>query len=339
MLILGIFIFWLIPVAVLLWIENSIRIEYRSDRIPILLYHRLISKELVEKGQVPDEEIIYASYDTVFAEQMKYLHENGYSTLDLDDYFEIRQGNMPLPEKPVIITFDDGYLSNYTMAFPVLLMFQQKATVFVVKNANEYSFKCIEGIDDFLTPDQIREMSVNGISIQSHTLTHCVLSDLDNETASYELSESICWISEVTQKTVKHIAIPRCGYNRRIKRLTKKAGYITACCNNKGSANLRTDPLALPRIVIERDMDVKSFARALMPRTSAILRIVGNIKRIPEFLGGPRFARTVRKLLYIGPLKKLFVTRNLKKAIALFALVYAIAAIFFTWQTISNWLS
>ena len=56
MLILGIFIFWLIPVAVLLWIENSIRIEYRSDRIPILLYHRLISKELVEKGQVPDEE-------------------------------------------------------------------------------------------------------------------------------------------------------------------------------------------------------------------------------------------------------------------------------------------
>ena len=115
-------------------------------------------------------------------------------------------------------------------------------------------------------------------------------------------------------------------------RLVREAGYKTACGNNKGSANLNSDLLGLPRIVIERDMSIEDFAGALGPRAGLALRLVGNIKRIPERLGGARFASRVRRLLYRGPLQVLFRTRNLKLALLSVAVLYLCAsAAFLAW--------
>jgi len=318
---------------------RCIYLEYRNDRIPIILYHRLISKEAAEQGLVRDDEMIYVSYDTVFAEQMEYLYKDGYTTIDFDDYLKIRSGQCDLPPKPVLITFDDGYLSNYTMAFPALKKHGQKAVIFVVLQPDEYTVEKVKGVDDFVNEDQIREMASNNISIQSHTMTHCQLTDFDDEQVEYELTESRRRLESITGCSVEHIAIPRASYNRRIRNFVRDAGYKTACCNNKGSSTGLSDPLALPRIVIERDMSIKDFANCLMPKTSTILRIIGNIKRVPERIGGHRLAGIVRNLLYKGPLKKVFETRNLKVFIALCALLYFIADIFFVWHLISNWLS
>jgi len=334
--IIGIVLFCILPALVLLWLSCCVYLEYRRDRIPILLYHRLISKSDAEQGLVPDNEMIYVSYDTVFAEQMAFLAKAGYTTLDLDDYVKIRSGQAPMPEKPVIITFDDGYLSNYTMAYPALQKHNHKATIFVAPEPDEYTRKLVKGIDDFANEDQMREMADNKISIQSHTMTHCILTNMDDKTAFYELSESRKKLSNITNHPVDHLAVPRAGYSRRIKKLVKKAGYKTACCNNKGSANGLSDPLALPRIVIERNTRIEDFARSLQPRTSAILRIVGNIKRIPERIGGPIFAKRIRDILYIGPLRIIFETRNLKKLIILFALLYLIGSLAFMWYLIEH---
>jgi peptidoglycan/xylan/chitin deacetylase (PgdA/CDA1 family) len=328
-------VFLLLPAAVGAWAVFCLWVERRKDRIPILLYHRLLAKESVERGEVPDDEMIWASYDTSFSEQMGYLRDHGFTTLDLDDYLDIRRGEKAMPEKPVIVTFDDGYLSNYTLAFPALKANGQKAVIFVAVEPDEYTRKKVEGIDGFVTAEQMKEMAANGVAIQSHTVTHCILADQSDEQIRYELEESKARLEEITGQPVRHIAIPRAGYSRRVKRFVKQAGYQTACCNGKGASNGLSDPLALPRIVIERDLTVREFARALGPAGGAEMRLVGGIKRIPERTLGARLSSVVRRLLYGGRLKPLFKFRHLKRAALGAALMYLAGSVWFAWHLVS----
>jgi peptidoglycan/xylan/chitin deacetylase (PgdA/CDA1 family) len=285
---------------------------------------------------VRDDEIIWTSYDEVFAAQMAFLHREGWTTLDLDEYLEIRAGRMTMPPKPVIVTFDDGYLSNYTMAFPVLQEHGLKATIFVSLEPDEYTRKQVEDVDGFLTPGQIREMAEGNVSIQSHTLTHRVMSGLDDDEVRFELTESRRRLEELCGRPVEHLAIPRAGYSRRVKRLVREAGYRTACSNRKGSSTGRSYPLDLPRIVIERDMDLEDFARCLSPRGAVAQRIMGNLKRLPALLGGVDLSRTLRGVLYGGPFGRLFRARNLKRLLAVLALAYLIGFALFLSQLLSR---
>ncbi|MBU4201608.1 MAG: hypothetical protein KKB85_00460, partial [Candidatus Altiarchaeota archaeon] len=136
-----------------------------------------------------------------------------------------------------------------------------------------------------------------------------------------------------------HIAIPRAGYSRKTRELVKKAGYKSVCCNNKGTANNLSDLLALPRIVVERDMNVTDFDRCLTPRSSVMLRIIGNIKRIPERIGGPQLAKKVRDLLYSGALRSLFETRSMKMMVTAFSMLYVIGSVLFTGYLVARWVS
>jgi len=332
--VLGFVLFVALPAALAAWLLSSAWIEHRRDRIPILLYHRLIRKADADAGRVRDDERIWVAYDVVFAAQMRWLRDAGYETLDFDDYLEIRAGRRPQPARSVLVTFDDGYESNYTLAFPALREHGQKATIFVALEPDEHTRRQVEGVDGFLTAAQMREMAEHGISIQSHSLTHPILTELPPEGVRFELAESKRRLEAVTGRPVRHLAIPRAGYSRAIREEARRQGYATVCCNNKGSATGLSDPLALPRIVIDRDMDVADFARALSPRSATMLRIVGNVKRIPERLGGARFSRDVRDVLYHGPLSGVFTTRNLKRAVAVLALAYLCGAALFAWRVL-----
>lgn len=333
---LGVALFVVAPVLILAAVLRCAWLEYRPDRVPILLYHRLISREAAQRGEVPDEEMIYVSYDTVFEQQMSYLSQAGFTTLDLDDFIAIRAGRMPRPVKPILITFDDGYESNYTLAYPVLRRLGMKATIFVATDPDEYTRCLVKGVDGFLSESQMRELSENGVSIQSHTLTHCVLSELDEAVAMRELTESRRRLAEITGRPVNHLAIPRSGYSRRVRRWVGAAGYLTACGNHKGTACFQSDVFCLPRIVIERDTTVQDFARALTPSNALVLRIIGNLKRIPECVAGPRFAERLRDILYAGPFRPLFQTRNLVRLAGLAALLYALAGLGFVWHLLAS---
>lgn len=327
----GIVLFVVLPGALLLILLWLVWLEHRRDRIPILLYHRLVAKAAVDAGEVPDDEMIWVSYDTTFAEQMNHLQRSDYTTLNMDDYLRIRSGEQPMPPKPVVITFDDGYLSNYTLAYPALRANGQKATIFVAPEPDEHTRNIVAGVDGFLNDEQMREMSDNGVSIQSHTLTHCILTELDDDAIRYELTESRTRLQSVTGKAVEHIAIPRAGEDRRVRRLVSEAGYKTSCGNRKGTSTGLSDLLGLPRIVIERDMGVGSFARALTPRGALMLRIVGGLKRLPVRLFGSSTAARIRRVLYHSPLGPLFETRRLKVILAAVALLYFATSAWFVW--------
>lgn len=128
------------------------------------MYHS-IDYEKGNELRVPKEQ---------FKEQMKYLKDNGYTTLTLNELYNFLEKNKPIPEKSIVITLDDGYVDNYTNAYPILKELGFNATVFVITSN-------IDKDKRTLTSKQIKEMDEAGIQIASHTYNHDKLDDLSYE--------------------------------------------------------------------------------------------------------------------------------------------------------------
>src|SRR5687767_3268867 len=99
--------------AILAQAAISLATETGRHRVPVLLYHRLLERARVQRGEIDDPERVYVAYDTSFADQMRFLKNEGYTALSLDEYMAWRGGEATLPPKPILVTFDDGFMSNY----------------------------------------------------------------------------------------------------------------------------------------------------------------------------------------------------------------------------------
>ena len=135
-------------------------------------------------------------------EQLKYLTENGYTTIHFSDLQAVDR-----IEKPVLLTFDDGYLNNYTDLYPLLQKYNCKATIFVITD--------MLGVHDkYMTWEQAREMADSGlVSIQSHTATHPFLDSLTREEQEKELSRSYDAIFEHLEREPYVLCYPTGRYN------------------------------------------------------------------------------------------------------------------------------
>jgi peptidoglycan/xylan/chitin deacetylase (PgdA/CDA1 family) len=272
--------------------------EYRHDRVPVLLYHRILSKEKAERGEIIDSEPVYVSYDTVFAEQMAYLCREGYTTISPDDFIAFQTGEKPLPPKPIMLTCDDGFMSNYRYAFPILKKHGMQATIFVTPDTESENFKTYAYADSPLTHEQLREMSDYGISIESHAMTHRYLTELEPEVVRWELEESKRVLEGILQKPVQFLAIPSGAYNKTVKRLAKEAGYKAIFCTLKGSNNARSNRYALRRLVVARDFTIDDFQRILQPTTACQLRLTSFFQNLSLSILGPHRQDALRNTLY-----------------------------------------
>ncbi len=133
-----------------------------TENLPILLYHNL-----------SDKDDPWAISPEAFEAHMKALHAAGYTSVGFGDVFDYVWRGKPLPEKPVCITFDDGYLSNYTEAYPTLKQYHFKATMFVI-GATVGQTQHYKDTEFPITPhfgwEHARKMTASGlIDIESHT--------------------------------------------------------------------------------------------------------------------------------------------------------------------------
>jgi len=284
--------------AIVLWGVRSLLQEYRKDRVPALLYHHFAPKTQQSEDQQHNYDPVYFCYDTAFDEQMNYLHREGYRTISLNDFTAFQDGKQPLPDKPIIITFDDGFMSNYLYAFPVLKKYDLTATIFTTVDPNCRNFRKYAGIDSPLTQEQIKEMSDYGIAIESHSMTHPYLSRLKPEVARWELEESKSRLQDILGKPVHYLAIPSGAYDRAVKRLVKKAGYRAAFCMLKGTNNKDTDPFALRRLVIGRDFTLEDFSRILQPAAACYLRLTSSVQNFLLHCLGPTGLDMLRSAVY-----------------------------------------
>ena len=133
-----------------------------SVQVPILMYHHL-AEDVTNDEMVSPER---------FEAQIKALSEAGYTGVSFDELLAYVMQGEPLPDKPVVITFDDGYLSNYTLAYPILQKYSMKATIFAIgiSFGKDHYKDTGYAITPHFGAAEAKEMADSGlISIQSHT--------------------------------------------------------------------------------------------------------------------------------------------------------------------------
>lgn len=203
--------------------------------VPVLNYH-----------QINDTEHNSLTVNTKqFEAQMKYLAESGYTPITPAEMLDAWEGKGTLPEKPVIITFDDGYLDNYNHAYPILQKYGLKATIFLI---SDY----VSTYPNYLTWADALEMQESGlIDFESHTLSHEELTKAPStEEAKKQLTESKKALEWHLGHPVTFIAYPCGEYDETLEDLTKDAGYRAAFTVNYGLAEPGEDPFILDRVPI-----------------------------------------------------------------------------------------
>lgn len=143
---------------------------YKNPKIAVLCYHNIATKE--EKENFPEESDWTITTDN-FKEQLDYLKRNNYKTLTMDEFYNWKTGKQNLPYKSVLITFDDGFLSNYEYAFELLKNYNMNATVFVVGSFidNSTSNEWTGNIKTYMTKEILENVKKEypNIEIYSHS--------------------------------------------------------------------------------------------------------------------------------------------------------------------------
>lgn len=216
--------------------------EDNSRGIPVLMYHS-IEYEEGNDLRVPKEK---------FAEQMKYLKDNGYTTLTLDEVYDYLINNKQIPPKTVAITFDDGYEDNYKNAFPIMKQYGVKGTVFVIT-------KTVDTNNSYITSQQMKEMDQNGMMIESHTVSHDALNSFNYEKQYKELADSKAFLEKCLGRKIKYLAYPCGSFNNNTINALKEAGYLMAFTTINGNAKSSQGIYTLKRVRISADYGLETF--------------------------------------------------------------------------------
>jgi peptidoglycan/xylan/chitin deacetylase (PgdA/CDA1 family) len=181
---------------------------------PVLLYHRIAR---TTRAEDPGR---FAVSPAAFASQMAGLARAGFRVRPLAEIDRWSGG------REAFLSFDDGYLDNYTEAFPILSRHGFSATIFVV-TAHVGATSAWNGAVPLLSWSHMDEMARHGFSFQSHTRTHAVLTRCDDARAREELAGSRRELEDRLGRPVDEIAYPHGHYDDRVLRLAAEAGYRT----------------------------------------------------------------------------------------------------------------
>ena len=199
-----------------------------------------------------------------FEQQMKFLKDNGYTVITLDDLFDFLEYRDPLPRKSVVITIDDGWQGVYDVAYPILKKYNFPATLFVYTDL-------INGSRKTLDWNQVAELYKNGIDIQCHTISHRNLNKIkENESfqdyvkeIEGEISESARVIKKKINKDVKYLAYPYGDTNNLVIAFLKKNGFRGAFTVKRDSNPFFMNHFTLNRRMIYGDFDLRDFKKNL----------------------------------------------------------------------------
>ena len=204
----------------------------------VLLYHRIGPPKLAS--------LVAGQYvaPRLFRHQLDYLTARGWVCKSLGEIGEAG-------EKAFAVTFDDGYLSVYEHAVPILRQRGMTATLFVVADTiggiNVWDHKAGDLKEKMMSAEQIRELVASGFEIGSHTLTHPHLTELDDDQLARELRESKSKIEEITGSEVVSFSYPYGDCDARVLAAAAEAGYKYGVTTRLGVLGA-SGQLEIPRV-------------------------------------------------------------------------------------------
>lgn len=224
--------------------------------IPVLIYHSVTSA--AGEAYRP-----YAMDPGKFAEQMEHVAASGFQTLTVSALASaLVNPGTPLPEKPLLITFDDGFEEVATVVLPILDRLHLQATAYIVTaelgGRSVWLGSLGEGERPILSPGQIRELDAAGVEIGSHGHHHVPLDELSAADAAREIEHSGKLLADVVSHPIATFAYPYGYHSAGVKRQVRASGYSAACAVKQAFSHPGDDPFAIGRAIVDSrsSMDV-----------------------------------------------------------------------------------
>ncbi|MEO7085094.1 MAG: polysaccharide deacetylase family protein [Gemmatimonadaceae bacterium] len=228
-------------------------------KLTILMYHKI--DEHAGVGN-PGNYVSPAN----FAAQIDALQAWGYRTIEFEQWLDARAGRgKRLPDKPLIVTFDDGYTCFDRNAWPVLRARGMGATVFLVAGqiGGTTAWEAAEPQETLLGATRIRALQADGARFGSHSVSHRPMARIPAADALDELTRSRGQLSALLDRDVDVFAYPFSNQSAAVRDLARQAGY-RAAVRGKGRMNSpRTDPLGLRRIKVEPTTTIDALEKTL----------------------------------------------------------------------------
>lgn len=227
--------------------------------IPVLMYHHI--RVFTNKKDGPN---YWTSVSPeLFTQQMDALKKAGYQTITPSEYL-----NGQYNKHSIIITFDDGNENNYTAALPVLKSNGFKAVFYIISNNI--------GAPEYLTKDQLIELSAEGMTIGAHTVSHLDLTKVSEDDAVNQIINSKSAIETMVGRSITDFCFPFGGYNDHLTDLVKNAGFTNATTTKNPPSFGFNNNFEIPRLAVT----VKDKPQTLLGR----VRLVESMPQIGKVL-------------------------------------------------------
>jgi len=236
-----------------------------NQLVPILLYHSIAheSSPRFRPWTVAPQR---------FAEHIAYLQAHGYITLTVTELTQALRGRSCLPERPVLITFDDGFADFRTTALPILQHYHSVATLYVVTRfvggTSGWLRAIGEGQRAMLTWSALRELPASGIECGAHSHTHPQLDVLSRAEAWAEIICSKLELEQQLGQSVRSFAYPHGYHSQTTIQLVQQAGFTSACAVKHAISATNDNPFALARMFVFAHTQVTDLATLLEGRAT-----------------------------------------------------------------------
>jgi peptidoglycan/xylan/chitin deacetylase (PgdA/CDA1 family) len=221
--------------------------------VPILVYHRIAQPSPSEPALTDALTVSPAT----FAAQMRWLRHAGFHAIRQEQLFAALERGRPLPPRPVMITFDDGYRDVLWNAAPLLSRLRMPATAYVITG------RISRGDPSFLTWPELPRLEARGVEIGSHTVDHVDLTLLTRPQALAELERSRRALERHLGHPVQWFSYPAGRESPRVVQLVRRAGYVLAVTTRPGELQAASRPLTLRRLEVLDTTGVRGLAALL----------------------------------------------------------------------------
>jgi peptidoglycan/xylan/chitin deacetylase (PgdA/CDA1 family) len=219
--------------------------------VPILMYHHI--QDLASDAS--ELRLTWTVAPQNFDAQMAFIAQRGFHTITMAQLVGQLKDDKPLPAKPIIISFDDGWEEQYAVALPILKKNNLIGTFFVYTRPIDHA--------QYMTWAQLQEMSAEGMDIQPHTLTHPHLRALPPDEAMKEIADSKSILETRLGRPMIALAYPFGEYNAAIIEMLKRAGFEAAVTLDPGYRQRADELFTLHRIRVSYRDSLDDFAKRL----------------------------------------------------------------------------
>lgn len=217
--------------------------EVYTVTVPILTYHTIAPYT----GRESANQKRFKVDPKILDKQFTYLRDHDYTVIPITDVVDALQQGTELPEKAVVLTFDDGDDTQYQNALPLLKQYNYPATFFI--------YTIVLGKKHFMTWDQVRELDAQGMTIGGHTKNHAYVTKItDDAVLQDEIAGGKKLIEEKLGHAISVFAYPFYQTNERAQQFVEKAGYSAGFAGWQPGNSTSEHMYALKRVEVGNDL-------------------------------------------------------------------------------------